>query len=214
MEEGKGPYCTTHLLHKGRTLHEWQISMIYDLQKEYVGLCHSAGKTPRSLPLIDKSRSTLICWLACQSKVKHKKWCFFLKKFQRNSIAPDSIPLTLLGTRMLFSMILRLGLSSRADLWNYSNLGNESEADMFLSVTEYKPIAQPKKGVTSDASISFWRGCGFYPPSRHHPSQTNRCHVAFQIHLPKTIVHPLIPTNKQQPFVGITYSLCKPKLML
>lgn len=29
--------------------------MIYDLQKEYVGLCHSAGKTPRSLPLIDKS---------------------------------------------------------------------------------------------------------------------------------------------------------------
>lgn len=110
LEEGKGPYCTTHLLHKGRTLHEWQISMIYDLQKEYVGLCHSAGKTPRSLPLIDKSRSTLICWLACQSKVKHKKWCFFLKKFQRNSIAPNSIPLTAPWKTHAFFNDIKIGI--------------------------------------------------------------------------------------------------------
>lgn len=214
MEEGKGSYCTTHLLHKGRTLHEWQISMIYDLQKEYVGLCHSAGKTPRSLPLIDKSRSTLICWLACQSKVKHKKWCFFLKKFQRNSIAPDSIPLTTPWKTHAFFNDIKIGIifaSRSLKLFEFRKWIRSRH--VFIS-HRVQANCKPKKGVTWDASISFWRGCGFYPPSRHHPSQTNRCHVAFQIHLPKTIVHPLIPTNKQQPFVGITYSLCKPKLML
>lgn len=41
---------------------------------------------------------------------------------------------------MFFLMILRLGLFLWVDFWNYLNLGNELEVDMFLLVIEYKLI--------------------------------------------------------------------------